>query len=95
MVLHSEADWVGLSKRVQKTKIYNLESDKFASTPPFSKNSVQLGDTFGGNSQPWVTFGGKIFKKTFGGKISKNIWRENIKRRFGGTILAGSFWQES
>ena len=66
----------------------NLEIDEFASTPPLKKNSVQLGGAFGGNSQPGGTFGGNIFKKTFGGKISKTIWRENLKRTFGGSILA-------
>jgi hypothetical protein len=71
MVFHPEAGWGGLPTRVQKTKIYNLETDEFASTPPFSKNSVQLGGTFGGISQPGVTFGGNIFKKHLAGKFQK------------------------
>jgi hypothetical protein len=40
MVFHPEAGWGGLPTRVQKTKIYNLETDEFASTPPFSKKHL-------------------------------------------------------
>ena len=39
MVFHVEACWGGLPTRVQKTKIYNLETGEFASTPPFSKKA--------------------------------------------------------
>jgi hypothetical protein len=44
MVLHPEACWGGLPTHVKKTKIYNLETGEFASTPPFSKK------TFGGSN---------------------------------------------
>jgi hypothetical protein len=70
MVLHPEACWGGLPTRVQKTKIYNLETDEFASTPPFSKKA----------------FGGSISQVTFGGKISKTIWRELFKKHLAGTF---------
>jgi hypothetical protein len=39
MVFHPEAGWGGLPTRVQKTKIY-LQTDEFASTPPFSKKHL-------------------------------------------------------
>ena len=39
MVLHPEACWGGLPTHVQKTKIYNLETGEFASTPSFSKKA--------------------------------------------------------
>ena len=88
MVFHAEAGWGGLPTHVQKKNLY-LETDEFASTPPFSKKSVQLEVTFGGTSQPGVTFGGNIFKKTFGGKLSNTIWREIFKY-----YLVGTFWRE-
>ncbi len=85
MVFHPEAGWGGLPTRVQKTKIYNLETDEFASTPPFSKK----------------TLGGRYLAVHFGGNYSKTIWRElfqkntfggnNFKYTFGGNILAGNF----
>ncbi len=85
MVFHAEAGWGGLPTRVQKTKIY-LETDEFASTPPFSKKHLA----------------GVISCITFGGNFSKTIWRElfqkntffggnNFKYTFGGNILAGKF----
>jgi hypothetical protein len=40
MVLHPEASWGGLPTVVQKTKIYNLETGEFASTPPFKKKHL-------------------------------------------------------
>jgi len=91
MVLHVGE---GFQRALRNKNLY-LETNEFASTLPFSKNSVQLWGTFGGNSQLWVTFGANIFKKTFGGKFSKNIWWENFKRTFGRDMLAGTFWRES
>ena len=93
MVLHPEACWGGLPTHVQKTKIYNIETGEFASTPPFSKKA------FGG-SYLKVTFGREIiwreyfkkiiwrekFKKPLGGNNFKNFWREH----FGGNIVAGN-----
>jgi hypothetical protein len=86
MVLHPEACWGGLPTRVQKTKIYNLETGEFASTPPFSKKHLA----------------GAISQYTFGGNFSKTIWRElfqkNIWREFFKKYLAGTFkthiWRE-
>ena len=39
MVLYPEACWVGLPMRVKNTNIYNLETGKYSSTPPFSKKA--------------------------------------------------------
>jgi hypothetical protein len=51
MVFHPEAGWGGLPTRVQKIKFYNLETNKYSTTPPFSKKhlaGVILHYTFGG-----------------------------------------------
>ena len=91
MVLHPEAYWGGLPSHVQKTKIYNLETSEYSSTPPLKKKS------FGGSILQ-VTFGREFFwreyfKKTFGGKISKNLYlgtilKNNWREHFGKNILA-------
>jgi hypothetical protein len=52
MVMLAEAGWGGLPTRVQKTKIY-LETDEFASTPPFSKKHLA-------GVISWFLFGGKF-----------------------------------
>ena len=80
MVLLAEVCWGGLPTLVWKLKIYNLETSEFASTPPFSKNSVQLGVTFGGTSQPGVTFGGNIAKNHLAGKFKKPLGENNFKK---------------
>jgi hypothetical protein len=74
MVLLAEAGWGGLPTRVQKTKIYNLETDEFASTPPFSKK------TFGGSYLAVQVCAGN----NLAGLFQKNIWRENFKKPLGG-----------
>ena len=70
MVFHPEAGWGGLPTRVQKTKIY-LETDEFASTPPFSKK--HLAGVISHYKSARERFGGNFFKKTVGGNFSKNI----------------------
>ncbi len=69
MVFHPEAGWGGLPTRVQKTKIYNLETDEFASTPPFSKKPLAgaISQYKSAREIIWREF----FKKTFGGKKIK------------------------
>ena len=67
MVLQPEAGWGGLPTRVQKTKIYNLETGKFVTDTRHFQKSVQ----------PWVTFGGnfsktiwrELFQKTLSGNF--------------------------
>jgi hypothetical protein len=40
MVLHPEACWGGLPTRVQKTKIYNLETDEFVTDTRHFQKSI-------------------------------------------------------
>jgi hypothetical protein len=65
MVLHPEAGRGGLPTRVQKTKIY-LETDEFASTPPFLKK--YLAGVISG-----VTFGRELFKNYLAGTFQKTF----------------------
>ena len=53
-----------------ETKIYNPETDEFASTPPFSKKSL----------------GGSYLGGPFGGNFSKTIWRELFRKTFSGNF---------
>ena len=48
MVFHPEACWGRLPTRVQKTKIYNLETGEYSSIPPFQKK--HLAGAFWGSS---------------------------------------------
>ena len=88
MVLHPEACWLGLPTRVQKKKIYNLETGEFvANTRHFQTKhlaGVILWDTFGRE-----TIWREYFKKSFGGNFSinhlegtlkKKIWREQFQK---------------
>ncbi len=40
MVFHPEAGWGGLPTRVQKTKIYNLETDEFVTDTRHFQKSI-------------------------------------------------------
>ena len=82
MVFHPEAGWEGLPTRVRKTKIY-LETDEFASTPPFLKKPLA-----------GAILHYKSARERFSGNFSKTIWRELFQKTFGGNfqkIFSGNF----
>jgi hypothetical protein len=69
-----------------ENKNLNLETDEFASTPPFSKKA------FGGsNFAP--QFWRELFKNYLAGIFQKNIWREFFKKYLAGTFKT-HIWRE-
>ena len=90
MVLHPEACWGGLPTRVQKTKIYNLETGEYiTNTGHFQKKAFggsYLAPHFGRE-----TIWREHYKKTFGGKISKKLLTGKYRKsNSGGRILVGT-----
>ena len=82
MVFHLEAGWGGLPTRVQKTKIYNLETGKYSSTPQLKKKPLA-------GAILWV----KSAREGFGGIFSKTIWRELFQKHLAGTFK-NNIWRE-
>jgi hypothetical protein len=88
--------------RSENKNLY-LETDEFASTPPFSKKplagafraSSLRGNLLAGTFQKniWREF----FKKYLAGTFKTHIWREQFQKHiwrehFGGNILRGTFF---